>query len=295
MCIIAYAPKGVQIKEQTIEVMFDYNPDGAGIMWKPLNGDKVQIRKGFMTLSELMKAYEQIPVECEKAIHCRIATSGKISPATCHPFPVRNKIKAMKKAVDETDMALMHNGVISFCTPKEGLKAKHSDTMEFAQQYLMPLRNQLDNPALKKLLGQTTNSRLLIFRRNKPTVMIGDWEQEEGVYYSNDTYKDDYGYGPYKSYYKYGYWDEDGYANPHSYKQCPTSTWLSIQLTNVNTPEDLSNAEDEIINALYDLNYDVAGIYSEEYANAFYVEVEVVGKGADSLEMVAGYQVTHIY
>ena len=63
MCIIAYAPRGVQIKEETIEVMFDYNPDGAGIMWKPLNGDKVQIRKGFMTLSDLLKAYEQIPVD----------------------------------------------------------------------------------------------------------------------------------------------------------------------------------------------------------------------------------------
>ena len=295
MCIIAYAPKGVQIKEQTIEVMFDYNPDGAGIMWKPLNGDKVQIRKGFMTLSDLMKAYEQIPVECEKAIHCRIATSGKISAATCHPFPIRSKIKAMRKAIDETDMALMHNGVISFCTPKGGMKAKHSDTMEFAQQYLMPLRNQLDNPALKKLLGECTNSRLLIFRQNKPTVMVGDWEQEDGVYYSNDTYKDDYGYGTFRYPYKYGYWDDESYVSPYSYKQSPSSTWLSVEIPIANTPEDLSNAEDEIINALYDLGYDVADIYLDEYSSAYYAQVEVVGKNAHKLGSVAGYRVAEAY
>ena len=196
MCIIAYAPKGVKIEERTIKTMFSCNPDGAGIMWKPLNGGSVEIRKGFMKVEELIKAWSEIPVDCEKAIHCRIATSGKISKECCHPFPVRPKTSMMKKTVDKCYMALMHNGVIHQCTPTKGIKADYSDSMLFAAKYLYPLQKMIDKDCVKDLLESFSTSRLLIMRAGAETIMLGNWIEDNGVYYSNSTYKD-IGYGYY--------------------------------------------------------------------------------------------------
>lgn len=192
MCIIGYAPAGVKIEERTIRTMFSCNPDGAGIMWKPLEGGDVMIRKGFMKVDDLIKAYNEIPVECDKAIHCRIATSGKISAACCHPFPVRPKTSMMKKTVDKCYMALMHNGVIRQCTPKDGMKADYSDSMLFAAKYLYPLQKQIGKECVQDLLEDFAASRLLIMRDNAKTIMLGNWieDKETGAFYSNPTYKD---------------------------------------------------------------------------------------------------------
>lgn len=208
MCIIAYAPKGAQVKDETIKVMFEGNPDGAGIMYKPTDSAQVEIRKGFMTVDALLKAYHEIPVECEKAIHCRIATSGKVSAACCHPFPVRAKTSAMKAAKDTAPMALMHNGIIGYCTPVKGMKADYSDTMLFASRILYPLQKMLDKDALQTLIEESTTSRLLIFRANAETLVLGDWKFDDGVYYSNGSYKPipqiKRVAGKYGSYYPYG-------------------------------------------------------------------------------------------
>ena len=189
MCIIAYAPSGVSINEDTIKVMFKGNPDGAGIMWKPTENSAVEIRKGFFKVEELIKAYKKIPVECEKAIHCRIATAGAVSVGCCHPFPVRAKTEAMTKAKDRADIVLMHNGIIDYCNPKQGMNSKYSDSMLFAKDILYPLSKQLDRKAIQTLIEESTDSRLLIMRQHGETLMFGNWKFEDGVYYSNGNYK----------------------------------------------------------------------------------------------------------
>lgn len=226
MCVIAYVPSNAVISDETIRTMFKNNPDGAGLMWKPLDGSPVKILKGFMKLEHLLEAFHRIPKQCEKAIHCRIATSGAISTATCHPFPVRSSVDTMRKGEDQTSMALMHNGIINYCTPKGGMKARHSDTMEFAQDILFPLRKQLDKLPIRTLLEESTNSRLLIFRQYGETIRLGKWEKEDGVYYSNQTYKASrslYTKAPYSlpSYSLYengdnGYWNNTPYY-PNDY------------------------------------------------------------------------------
>lgn len=201
MCIIAYAKSGVQIKERVIKTMFAANPDGAGIMWKPKEGGSVQIHKGFMNVADLLKAWAEIPVESDKAIHCRIATSGKISAACCHPFPVRPKTSMMTKASDKCYMALMHNGVIHQCTPTKGMKANYSDSMLFAAKYLYPLQKQIDKECVQDLLEDFSNSRLLIMRENGDTIKLGRWIESDGVYYSNDSFED-VGWGYYGKWHK---------------------------------------------------------------------------------------------
>ena len=296
MCVIAYVPAGKQIKDETITAMFRNNPDGAGIMWKPLDGSKIQIRKGFMNGYELIEAYKQIPVDCEKAIHCRIATSGKISVGCCHPFPVVSKLKDMKNATDETDIALMHNGVIGFCTPKEGMNAKHSDTMKFAQQYLLPLKEQLDFPPIKNLISESTNSRLLIFRQDAKTLMFGDWKKEDGIYFSNLYHKFDVNRKQAPK--SYGYIDDCNngwdYCTPISESVVSTSL-IGIEVKDVKTPDELALIEDRIWVDLDDLGYQIYDIYSEEYNHSFYVYVEIYGDKPQELSKIAGYDVVECY
>ena len=189
MCIIAYFPKKSNVKEETIRTMFENNPDGAGIMWKESYDSPVRINKGFFKVEDLIEAFNKIPASCERAIHCRIATAGKISTACCHPFPIRPKVDAMKAAEDSADMALMHNGVISYANPTQGIKANYSDSMNFAAKFLFPLRRQLDKECVQTLIEESTPSRLLIMREGAETLMLGDWKYDGGVYYSNTTYK----------------------------------------------------------------------------------------------------------
>lgn len=228
MCIIAYAKNGVQIEENVIRTMFEGNPDGAGIMWKPLDGGDIEIRKGFMEAERLLKAWNKIPVECERAIHCRIATSGKISKECCHPFPVRPKTDMMKKSTDKCYMALMHNGVIKQCTPKSGMEATCSDTMVFAAKYLYPLQKQIDKECVQDLLDSFAASRLLIMRANAPTIMLGNWVKDKGVYYSNTSYKD-YGYGYYR-------WSKDC-------RMAPSISWVALDIGDDDPREAAVNVE----------------------------------------------------
>ncbi len=265
MCIIAYAKNGVKIEENVIRTMFEGNPDGAGVMWKPLDGGNIEIRKGFMDVESLLKAWNKIPVECEKAIHCRIATSGKISKGCCHPFPVRPKTDMMKKAVDKCYMALMHNGVISQCTPKNGMKATCSDTMVFAAKYLYPLQKQIDKECIQDLLESFVESRLLIMRANAPTIMLGNWVEDKGVYYSNTSYKD-YGYGYYR-------W-------PKSCRTAPSTSWIALDIGDDDPKKAAVKVEDALKrnNVIFDMVDDgINGEVSFEAYNFPYSTMNVAG------------------
>lgn len=191
MCIIAYVRKGIAMSDADIMDCFEANPDGAGVMWKKDNKSPIQIQKGFMSVDALLKAWHKIPKSCERAIHCRIATSGRVSTACCHPFPIRPKTTAMRSLKDEAEMAFMHNGTFPYCTPKQGIKSEYSDSMLFASRYLYPLRNDLDRKEILDLIEESSSSRLLIFRQGKPTIMLGDWWEEGGISYSHmpDGYK----------------------------------------------------------------------------------------------------------
>lgn len=265
MCIIAYAKQGIEIEEHVIRTMFEDNPDGAGIMWKPFGSTNVEIRKGFMDVESLLKAWRKIPVECEKAIHCRIATSGKISKGCCHPFPVRPKTDMMKKAVDKCYMALMHNGVIRQCTPKNGMKAICSDTMVFAAKYLYPLQKQIDKECVQDLLETFAASRLLIMRANAPTIMLGDWVEDKGVYYSNTSYKD---------------WGCGYYRWPKSCRTSPSVSWIALDIGDDEPQKAAASVKEalECNNILFDMVDDgVSGEVSFEAYDFPYSTTKVAG------------------
>lgn len=301
MCIIAYSPKGSTIKEETIRIMFKGNPDGAGLMWKPTDNSPVEIRKGFFKVEELIKAYNEIPVECEKAIHCRIATAGKISVGCCHPFPVRAKTQAMTKPKDKADIVLMHNGIISYCNPKQGMNSKFSDSMLFAKDILYPLAKHLDRKPIQTLIEESTDSRLLIMRQFGETLMFGDWKFDDGVYYSNGNYKpweERFGkyYGCGVS--KYEDWWNKGYAsNPYydGYSDNPADCygyWIDVDISGYDEQE----ATAEIIAELEDQNIFANDYWVEKHGNLeqLSLEVEAMKPIEKSLSNIAGHSVKYV-
>lgn len=207
MCVIGYAPKNATIDDSTVRIMFENNPDGAGIMWKP-EGKPVEILKGFFSAEALLKAWHKVPIECEKAIHCRIATAGKVTGQCCHPFPVREVTRAMKSKSDCSEIAFMHNGIITLTDPPLGIKSPYSDSMMFGKEILYPLKDALDSEYIQEMLEDSINSsRLLIFRQYGKTIRLGRWVKDGKCYFSNDSYKDSY----YK-YYSCGSYSSGGYS-----------------------------------------------------------------------------------
>lgn len=189
MCIIGYAPKGKKISDDRLEVMFQHNPDGAGIMWKPKEDGPVEIRKGFMTFKSFLEVWHTIPSDCERAVHFRIASHGKINQENCHPFPIRQDINDMVYLEDKENAAVMHNGIIAMTSPAKGREAQYSDTMIFASDILANI-DDLNNPNVDKMLEKSiSGSRMIIFQQGKPTVTLGYWVEDDGCMYSNTSFR----------------------------------------------------------------------------------------------------------
>ncbi len=324
MCIIAYIPQGKQIKEETIRFMFRGNPDGAGIMWKPKDGAPVEIHKGFMTVEELLEAYRRIPINCEKAIHCRIATSGKVSAACCHPFPVRAKVKAMREERDSEKVAIMHNGIISYTTPQKGMVSDYSDTMLFASKVLYPLQKQLNEWHIQALIENSINSRLLIFRQDGETLVLGDWKFADGVYYSNGNYKASMYGGLYgNSWDEFGSWYRGGTKTSttkaketkkptDTKKEAPAkkeevddckayylqnqeneslTSYFWVEVNDDDTRDDLA-IEDDIWGELAEYGYELSEIYTQKDNDGRrYIGVEIFGELPAHVTSIAGMNI----
>lgn len=212
MCVIAFSPKGVDIPTQEqIEKMWKANPDGAGYAYVDKKG-KVVFRKGFMSLSELLKDLEA-PERFKNtnfAIHFRIGTSGKNDKATCHPFPISNSFGELRKTEGKVDSVLFHNGILS----DGGLASPlASDTQDFVIA-MSPLLQKYNRSKTRDFFIEelTKGNRLLILYKNNAFKMFGDWQKDGNLWVSNLYYKDNYYcYGSgYYGWHNFMY-DDDGY------------------------------------------------------------------------------------
>lgn len=203
MCVIAVYKKGIEFDYEELRNCFYGNPDGAGFMYQDKHG--VQIHKGFMDVESLIQELEKLPTTMDRVVHFRIATTGKISPATCHPFPVSKSFKAMGKEKYHTNIGVAHNGILRDFEPKNKMKAEYSDTMNFVKNVLFDLEksNMLHTQTGQYLIDKALdNSKLAIMTKNR-LQLHGDWQasKKSGAMYSNSSYLS------YKSYYGvYGDW-----------------------------------------------------------------------------------------
>lgn len=176
MCILIAKPKGaIMPTESVLKTCWENNPDGAGIAWS-MNG-KVFIEKGFMTWDELKEYISKNSLDSVSAlIHFRIATHGTVRAENTHPFVVNSEIAAA------------HNGVLSI--KNEG---DWTDSETFFKRICNPVLENysLDSKVFKKLIEATIGSSKLAFINNKGRItMFGNFIKDNGVYYSNSSYKE---------------------------------------------------------------------------------------------------------
>lgn len=193
MCIIVYKPQGVApLDYETAKICFENNPHGAGIALLRPEKKKVEIYKGFMSFHAFWKAAEFGVFSADiAAYHFRIATSGGTCPENCHPFPVSNRIKALKDLSYKGRYAFLHNGIIG------AGNGDLSDTQLYIKDILSKDVRVLDRSALKdKIAADTHGSRtVLIDALTKNVILTGNWIEDErtGILFSNSSFQDSCG------------------------------------------------------------------------------------------------------
>jgi predicted glutamine amidotransferase len=189
MCIAINSPKGTSPTKGALETSFDYNPDGAGYCFAK-NG-KIIIRKGFFSFKSFLKSYQRDDIQgLNKLIHFRIATSGQVDKANCHPFLITDEV------------AMIHNGII----PHFGNK-KENDTLQFAKLVLRPIIKEngvkilLNSSIQKMIIDSIGNSKLAFLDNQGSSYIINEQKghRHHKIWYSNDTYKTRNSFSFYKS------------------------------------------------------------------------------------------------
>lgn len=193
MCIIVYKPQGRKLPSlDTLRACWDNNPDGAGIMWP--DGEQVNIRKGFMTWPDFLKALDDVTsgIDVEgvpMALHFRIATHGAVVPECCHPFAVKDSFDKMRMTDIHAEVGFMHNGTLSGLATDDAT----SDSMAFAKSVLVPLKAMSDDflddkRALRVIENSTQGSRFLLMAKDGRVRTFGNWVTDDGIHYSNGNY-----------------------------------------------------------------------------------------------------------
>lgn len=196
MCIIVAKNKTNRLpSKKELEYCFDYNHDGAGFMYTD-NG-KVIIDKGYMTKKDFLKRYDEL---CKKynyfinkclVIHCRIGTAGSNTPQNTHPYALTKKINKLHKTYTKASIGIAHNGIISDYQPHGDKDI--NDTQNFIRQYMVRkfkedkefYKRQYERDVIEKM----TNSKFAILDKDDNLYLIGVYNKEENLLFSNSHYK----------------------------------------------------------------------------------------------------------
>lgn len=213
MCIIAIKPEGKELfLESTIRTMFNKNPDGAGFMFFNKKTNKVEAHKGFFKCEDIINALKNIEglKDTNAVLHFRIGTSGLMDDLNCHPYPVYEE----NRDEFETDLAMVHNGILREYTPS--FESKINDTQTFIQTVLRKLSPDfINDPEKLFLINQLIGTNKLAFLdKNNHITMLGDFIEDSGYYYSNGGYKEP----EWKTFYQSSLWSSSYLDSLSSFK-----------------------------------------------------------------------------
>lgn len=191
MCVIAIVDlkNGKKIADETIKTMYTANPHGAGFMIA--DGKSVVINKGFFDVNQFIKAYRKAEKHARTAVlHFRIATHGKTDASRCHPFPLTRKTRLLNATQLSCEYGIAHNGVYT-ADNYDSLGNEYSDTQAMiATRYFPILHSNLDSELKWKLIGTLNgNCRLVVLDKYGNYKRLGNWQECDGILYSNDSYK----------------------------------------------------------------------------------------------------------
>jgi len=190
MCIIIAKPTNVALpKDEWIINSESNNGDGIGIGLKKAGGRRVFIKKDFKDGQETIAWIKaNVKPEDELIVHFRWATSGKKDAGNRHPFPITLNKPLLRKTEVSCKRLVAHNGVL---TQYSGHK-KYSDTQKFTIDMLArpAIRENLFDKGIQVLIKEyISGDKLAILDYEKGMLLIGDFEKDEGCYFSNDGYK----------------------------------------------------------------------------------------------------------
>lgn len=250
MCIAIAKPKGVKMPSwDYLYNAFTNNPDGGGFAFAP--GDRqVYIKKGLMTweafkgaLEALMSQYNT--TQMGMLIHTRITTHGGTNPGNTHPFPIVADEAALHKTAYVSPYAVIHNGIITLTSSAARLSKGMSDTAVFVEKYLTLIaqnRNWFYNKANMELIEKLADSKIAILNGDGDIIHTSGFTTENGVLYSNTSYKDGYfrKIGAYSSYGYTGYSSgsyssaQNSHADSYAtYSKCSAYTSFKLTMCNV--------------------------------------------------------------
>lgn len=219
MCIIVAKKAGTALpKKATLQNCFDNNPDGAGYMFNL--HDKIVIKKGYTQFesfyNDILTDYKKYNLFYKNVVmHFRIATSGGITPAKTHPYPITDDEQQLNQLDIITQYGVAHNGVLSNFTYNKKLNDSQTFIKDFLYNILKIDKNFLNNKYIEKIILHEIGSSKLAILHGKQMHLYGEFTEEAGVYYSNTTYK-------YKKYNYYSTawddWDDWEIYNYNYYK-----------------------------------------------------------------------------
>ena len=193
MCVIAAKPKGVDMPSyETLNSMWIANPDGAGLMY--VHEGHVIIDKGYMTFDDFIKHLTQLDKKINLkntavVLHFRIGTHGGNVPANTHPFPISDNVSVLQKLHSKANIGVAHNGIIHI----EPRQKDISDTMEYIASQLAPLyrydKKFYKKKDLMQLVENAIRSKMAFLTADGVIYTIGAFTEENGILYSNMSYK----------------------------------------------------------------------------------------------------------
>lgn len=177
-----------------LETCFNKNSDGAGLMY--VQNGQVIIDKGYMDFKSFYKRLEKLERRLgdltDRAIvlHFRIGTQGKNDKETTHPFPISKNVSDLKATYFKTDVGMVHNGIIS----KFNYDKTISDTQLFIKDFVSIIKSlkkdfYKNNDVMKLLKSEIGYSKLCFLDNEENIYYIGDKIEDNGIIYSNSTYK----------------------------------------------------------------------------------------------------------
>lgn len=258
MCLISVAPKGTdKYSEKFINGLkcgAKSNTDGMGYTFKKASNKKVFISKGWKDIDSLIGALmaHGLSVNDELIVHQRVGNKGGKTVDMCHPFVLSNEKETILLNDQYVDYPTMvHNGTFNSYSKFNSI---YSDTFFFIEEFMHRpelielLKNDLD--FFKKTFDQKLSTNRLAFlfpKSNKSMIMIGEYKEDEGYFFSNETYKNPKirNYGGYES---DDAWGEYGYGRGSSSNYpSAVNNWgnRNAALTEATYWDNLENIEDD--------------------------------------------------
>jgi hypothetical protein len=189
--VIAVSPVGEKVVKGVFDRMWEANNDGFGMMYRAKGG--VGVVKGIMDKDEAWDVYSQLPKGVPHVLHFRLATHGGVRPELTHPFVVDEKSPIVQEGVVDKPV-LAHNGIWYAYALKRSevrLKGPTSDSRVLAAWLGKQAVGRRVGDVLKEVYSEVVAAgRVVVMDPGaKEIYVVGDWIREDGLLFSNTSYR----------------------------------------------------------------------------------------------------------